>query len=113
MYKIKKGTALTNEQHGWGLFCFPCSNLIISSLVVWLAIMCIFSASLWYRNLQVSSVQFTGVFIGLFIDYSFPQTFTVCQNFAIYLLAVFLLSFYWLAANYILTYCTEIQQIFS
>ena len=53
-------------------------------------------------NLQVSSVQFTVFFIRLFIEYSFPQTFTVYQNIAISLLAMFgelftglLLTIFW------------------
>ena len=47
------------------------------------------SVILWYPNLQVSSVQFSIFFIGLFIKYSIPQTFTVYQTLAISLLAVF------------------------
>ena len=52
-----------------------------------------FSVILWYPTLQVSSVQFTVLFIRLFIEYSFPQTFRVYQTLAISLLAESLASF--------------------
>ena len=49
-----------------------------------------------------------------FVRYSIPQRFTVYQTLAASLLAiVFWQVFYWLAANYILTYFPEIQKIFS
>ena len=49
----------------------------------------IFSVILWYANLQISSLQFTVLFVGLFVGYSIPQTFTVYQTLAISQLAVF------------------------
>ena len=62
-----------NEQSGWGLFCFPQSNLSISSLVVLLAIMCIFSVILWYRNLEVCSVQFTVISVEFYLSIPSPE----------------------------------------
>ena len=38
------------------------------------------SVILWYPNLQVSSVQFTILFIGLFIKYSIPQNIHSVSN---------------------------------
>ena len=70
------------------------------------------SVILWCPNLQVTSVQFSVFVIRLFIEYSIPQTFSVSNPCNISL-GHFLVSFYWLAANYILTYFPEIQQIFS
>ena len=70
------------------------------------------SVILWYPTLQVSPGQFT-VFDSVFYAmYSSPQTFTVYQTLAIFLLAIFCSVFYWLAANYIGTYFPEIQEIF-
>ena len=60
------------------------------------------SVMLWYRTLQVSFVLFTVLNSSFFVGYSLPNTFTVYQTIAISLLAVFLATFYWLAANYIL-----------
>ena len=51
------------------------------------------SVILWYPNLQISSVQFTVLFVRLFIEYSIPQTFTVYQTLAISLLAMFFVKF--------------------
>ena len=42
---------------------------------------------------KVSFVQFTVLFVGLFIEYFIPKTFTVYQTFAISPLAMFFVEF--------------------
>ena len=68
------------------------------------------SVILWYPTLQVSSVHFTVLFSGFFNRVFIPQCIKPLQ----YLHCLgFFRVLYWLVANYILTYCLEIQQIFS
>ena len=92
LYKIKKDQRKrTHKQAKWvGLILFSMvqfNNIIAGGLV---GKMGIFSVILWYTNLQISSVQFTVLFVRFFASYSIPQTFTVYQTLAISLLAVFL-----------------------
>ena len=67
------------------------------------------SVILWYPTLQVSFVLFTLLYSSFFVGYSIPKHSQCIKPLHYLCWPCFWQVFYWLAANYILTYFPEIQ----